>query len=82
MKYTFIGILLFGGFFFQNSVNAKVLSRDKMVFKVARSVFTLHDLKQAYTHINDLKCMYGESLLHIIFKDQFKKKNSQFFKLL
>jgi hypothetical protein len=49
-----------------------------MVFKVARSVFTLNNLKQIHEDIHNLKCMYDESLLSIIFEKQFKSQNLKY----
>jgi hypothetical protein len=78
MKYSFIIILLLGGFIYSNLAPAKIIDRDKMVFKVARSVFTLNNLKQIHEDIHNLKCMYDESLLSIIFEKQFKSQNLKY----
>ena len=80
MKNTLVGILLLGGFFFTFSADAKIIDQDKMVFKISRSVFTLNDLYQIQANMHHLKCIYNESLLNIIFKDQFLLKNKEFLK--
>jgi len=80
MKKLFV--LLVGGLFlFSSPVRsetkpddvAKVLIKDQFVFKVANEVFTISDLKKFYLGMNDLNCMYPESLLYRIFFDEFKK---------
>jgi len=68
-----------GGFFFTQPIQAKILSRDKMVYKISRTVFSLNDLMLIHKNMENLKCMYGESLLNVIFQDQFYSKNKKFY---
>jgi hypothetical protein len=85
----YLKVLLFmGGFFllhFPSSTNVRaevereVVAEDRMIFKVARSVYSQGDLLRIYTGINDLGCLYPDSLLQKIFKQEFQSKNLSFF---
>jgi hypothetical protein len=80
----YLKVLLFmGGFFllhFPSSTNVRaevereVVAEDRMIFKVARSVYSQGDLLRIYTGINDLGCLYPDSLLQKIFKQEFQSK--------
>lgn len=85
----YLKILLFtGGFFLSQFISSPVahsqvkremVSEDRMIFKVARSVYSQNDLLKIYTGINDLLCLYPDSLLQKIFKLEFHAKNRDFF---
>lgn len=49
----------------------EIILQDKFVFKIANEVLSLKDLKRTKKNIEDLKCMYPESLVHKIFSQDF-----------
>ena len=81
----YLKILLFtGGFFLFNFFNyaqaeSSVIHQDRMIFKVSRTVFSQNDLLKIFTDINDLSCLYPESLLVQIFHKEFSQKNIKYF---
>ena len=69
-------LLLSGGFFLLNiQSQAKVVKQDRMIFKVARTVYSQNDLLHLYANIYDLSCMYPDSLLFEIFRKDFSQKS-------
>jgi hypothetical protein len=75
----YLKILLFmGGFFLLNfQGQAEVINQDRMIFKVARSVYSQNDLLQKFTDIGNLSCLYPDSLLRKIFLKEFQKSDLQ-----
>ncbi len=72
-------LLLLGGFFLLNiQSQAEVIRQDRMIFKVARTVYSQNDLLQIFTHLNDLSCMYPDSLLYKIFNQDFSQESYKF----
>jgi hypothetical protein len=78
-------ILLLGGSFFYgiSSFSAKTKSEtfltDKFVFKVANEVFTVNNLKAYYNSLQNLKCIYPETLLYNVFKSEFNLANNKWY---
>lgn len=71
-----IRFLAFSGLFFISSTAiAEVVYRDKVVYKVGQTVFSLKDLEQNFQDIHNLKCMYSNSLLAKIFSKEISQKN-------
>lgn len=79
MKIVLILVLLSGGLFVSRS-HSEVVLRDAVVFKVVRKVFSLNDLKSYFDEINNLKCIYPDSILIKIFNEEFDPDNLKFFK--
>jgi hypothetical protein len=52
-----------------------ILLQDKLVFKLAQEVFTVHDLKKYFKGMEQLKCIYADSLLLQVFSKQFNQKH-------
>lgn len=78
MKIYLFKILLLGGFFLPPDSIAAIVVKDKMVFKVSRTVFSLADLKQIHQHVSRLTCIYSDSLIGILFKNQFKAEKAKY----
>ena len=82
MKMKYLKVLLLGGLFIlSQKVQAQIIYKDKMVYKVGQSVFSVKDLKKDFDGINTLGCMYGESLLLNIFNEEFNQKNAKYLQL-
>jgi hypothetical protein len=84
MNKTIFKILLIGGsFFYGNPPSAETKSEtyltDKFVFKVANEVFTVNNLKSYYGSLKSLKCIYPESLLYDVFRDEFQPKMEKWY---
>ena len=78
MKKTSLFVLLIGGLF-SSAAFSKSVMRDAVVFKVARKVFSLNDLRSYYQEVNNLKCIYKDSILTKIFSDEFSGEKSGLF---
>lgn len=77
MNKTIFKILLLGGsFFYGNTYGAEPKSQtyltDKFVFKVANEVFTVTNLKSYFESLKSLKCIYPETLLYDVFREEFQ----------
>ena len=81
MKNLFVLSLIFiGGFLSPNGIaNNQTILKDKMIFKVARSVFSLNDLNTYFNEVNNLSCVYEDSLLIKIFKKEFSHDKKKYF---
>lgn len=71
MKNTIILALLVGGLSITSTTHSKTALKDAVVFKVARKVFSLNDLKSYFVELNNLKCIYRDSILVKIFAEEF-----------
>jgi len=72
-------ILLVGGFFLQSSSEAETILKDKFVFKINSEVFSILDLKEYNDQLENLFCVYTDSILYQIFKNDFKANKSVIF---
>lgn len=77
----YLKVLLIGGLFLStNMAISKIVMKDQFVYKVAGVVFTINDLTKYFESLNNLKCIYPETLLYRVFKKQFNQKKRVFFK--
>lgn len=81
MKSITLKVLLLGGLFFviSMSAHAKKILSDVFVFKIANEVYSLRDLKSHYQGMLNLNCVYPDSLLYMIFKQEFSKESKKNF---
>jgi len=78
MKFKPLSKKVFLFFFFTlfiSSANSSVIKKDIMVFKVAKTVFSLVDLQTYFLVVQDFKCIYPDSLILKIFDQEFKKNH-------
>lgn len=75
-------ILLLGGFFLFSTVpqvKANTVLADKFVFKVANEVFTVKNLKTYFDQLQNLKCIYPETLLARVFDKEFSQDSNKWY---
>jgi hypothetical protein len=68
MRYFFLWILILS--YSANLFAApKLLQQDAFIFRIMNDVISFNDMKRDYGYLLDLKCLYPESILIVIFEE-------------